>query len=51
MCAHGRWHLPIVCRRGLFLGALDIADISFWLRDRLTLISVEAALGATEAGT
>ena len=29
--------------RGLFLGALDIADLSLWLRDRLTLMSVEAA--------
>ena len=44
MCAHRQWHLPIVCARGLFLGALDIADLSLWLRDRLTLMSVEAAL-------
>jgi CBS domain-containing protein len=49
MCAGRRWHLPIVCQRGLFLGALDIADISFWLRDRLTLISVDEALGGVEA--
>ena len=44
MCAHRQWHMPIVCGRGLFLGALDIADLSLWLRDRLTLLSVEAAL-------
>jgi CBS domain-containing protein len=44
MCAHRQWHLPIVCRRGLFVGALDIGDLSLWLRDRLTLMSVEAAL-------
>src|SRR6185295_17162300 len=25
MCAHRQWHLPIVCGRGLFVGALDIA--------------------------
>ena len=49
MCAQRRWHLPIVCSRGLFLGALDIADISLWLRDRLTLISVDAALSGLEA--
>ena len=44
MCAHRQWHMPIVCGQGLFLGALDIADLSLWLRDRLTLLSVEAAL-------
>jgi CBS domain-containing protein len=44
MCAHRLWHLPIVCGRGLFLGALDITDLSLWLRDRLTLMAVEAAL-------
>ncbi|HEX3903294.1 MAG TPA: CBS domain-containing protein [Polyangia bacterium] len=49
MCEQRSWHLPIVCNRGLFLGALDIADISFWLRDRLTLISVDAALAGVEA--
>jgi CBS domain-containing protein len=43
MCAHRQWHMPIVCSRGLFLGALDIADLSLWLRDRLTVMSVEAA--------
>jgi hypothetical protein len=43
MCAQRQWHLPIVCSRGLLLGALDIADISLWLRDRLTLLSVDAA--------
>jgi CBS domain-containing protein len=45
MCARRQWHLPIVCNRGLFLGALDIADLSLWLRDRLTLLSVDAAFG------
>jgi CBS domain-containing protein len=49
MCAQRQWHLPIVCQRGLFLGALDIADISLWLRDRLTLISVDAAFAETQA--
>jgi CBS domain-containing protein len=50
MCAHRQWHMPIVCNRGLFLGALDIADISLWLRDRLTMISVDAAFAGVEAG-
>jgi CBS-domain-containing membrane protein len=43
MCARRRWHLPIVCARGLFLGALDVTDLSIWLRDRLVLMSVDAA--------
>jgi CBS domain-containing protein len=43
MCAQRQWHLPIVCRRGLFLGALDVADVALWLRDRMTLLSVDAA--------
>jgi CBS domain-containing protein len=43
MCAHRQWHLPIVCARGLFVGALDVADLVLWLRDRLTILSVEAA--------
>src|SRR6185312_2398516 len=43
MCPRRQWHLPIVCARGLFLGALDITDLSVWLRDRMTLISVDAA--------
>lgn len=43
MCARRQWHLPIVCARGLFLGALDVTDLSIWLRDRLMLISVDAA--------
>jgi CBS domain-containing protein len=50
MCARRQWHLPIVCNRGLFLGALDIADISLWLRDRLTVLSVDAALGDAGVG-
>jgi len=49
MCARRQWHLPIVCSRGLFLGALDIADLSLWLRDRLTMISVDAALAGVDA--
>jgi CBS domain-containing protein len=49
MCARRQWHLPIVCSRGLFLGSLDIADISLWLRDRLTWISVDAAFAGVEA--
>jgi len=43
MCAHRQWHLPIVCARGLFIGALDVADLALWLRDRLTIVSLEAA--------
>jgi hypothetical protein len=43
MCAHRQWHLPIVCARGLFVGALDVADLVLWMRDRLTILSVEAA--------
>jgi CBS domain-containing protein len=43
MCAQRQWHLPIVCGRGLFVGALDVVDLSLWLRDRLTVLSVEAA--------
>jgi CBS domain-containing protein len=42
MCARRQWHLPIVCDQGLLLGALDIADISLWLRDRMTLSTVAA---------
>jgi hypothetical protein len=44
MCALRLWHMPIVCARGLFLGALDLTDLSLWLRDRLTSMAVEAAL-------
>ena len=43
MCAHRQWHLPIVCARGLFVGALDVADLVLWLRDHLTILSVETA--------
>jgi hypothetical protein len=43
MGAHRQWHLPIVCARGLFVGALDVADLVLWMRDRLTILSVEAA--------
>jgi CBS domain-containing protein len=43
MCSRRLWHAPIVCTRGLFLGALDITDVSLWLRDRMMLMSVDAA--------
>jgi CBS domain-containing protein len=43
MCAQRQWHQAIVCARGLFVGALDIADVALWLRDRLTMLSLEAA--------
>jgi CBS domain-containing protein len=49
MCAARQWHLPIVCARGLFLGSIDIADLTLWLRDRMTLLSVDAALGTSWA--
>ena len=45
MCAARQWHLPIVCSRGLLVGSIDIADLMLWLRDRMTLLSVDAALG------
>ena len=45
MCALRQWHLPIVCDQGLLIGSLDVADILLWLRDRMTLLSVDAALG------
>jgi len=45
MCAARVWHLPIVCSRGLLLGSIDVADLMLWVRDRLTLLSVDAALG------
>jgi len=49
LCASRTWHLPLVCGRGLFLGALDIADVSLWLRDRMTLISVDAAFAGASS--
>ena len=49
MCSRRQWTMPIVCSRGLFLGALDIADISMWLRDRMTMISVNAAFAGADA--
>jgi CBS domain-containing protein len=45
MCAVRQWHLPIVCARGLLLGSIDVADLMLWVRDRMTLLSVDAALG------
>jgi hypothetical protein len=47
MCATHSWHLPLVCASGLLVGSIDIADISLWLRDRMTLLSVDAALGTS----
>jgi CBS domain-containing protein len=47
MCAARQWHLPIVCARGLLLGSIDVADLMLWLRDRMTLMSVDAALGTS----
>ena len=49
MCAARQWHLPIVCARGLLLGSIDIADLTLWLRDRMTMLSVDAALGTSWA--
>jgi CBS domain-containing protein len=45
MCALRQWHLPLVHGEGLLLGSIDIADLSLWLRDKMTLLSVDAALG------
>jgi CBS domain-containing protein len=45
MCALRQWHLPLVCEQGLLVGAIDVTDLCLWLRDRMTLISVDAALG------
>jgi CBS domain-containing protein len=45
MCAARQWHLPIVCSRGLLVGSIDVADLMIWLRDRMTVLSVHAALG------
>jgi CBS domain-containing protein len=42
MGARRSWQVPIVCEEGLFLGALDLTDISLWLSDSLTQVSVEA---------
>jgi signal-transduction protein with cAMP-binding, CBS, and nucleotidyltransferase domain len=47
MCAARLWHYPLVCTRGLFVGAIDIADLTLWLRDRLTMLSVDVALGTS----
>jgi CBS domain-containing protein len=45
MCATATWHLPVVCERGLLIGAIDLCDVTLWLRDRMTLLSADAALG------
>jgi len=46
MCETRQWHQPLVCERGLLVGAIDLVDLMLWLRDRMTLLSVDAALGA-----
>jgi CBS domain-containing protein len=51
MCALRLWHLPLVSSDGLMLGSLDISDLSLWLRDRMTLLSVDAALGTDRLTT
>jgi CBS domain-containing protein len=43
MCGLGRWHLPLVCDRGLVLGTIDFTDLASWLRDRMIVLSVDAA--------
>jgi CBS domain-containing protein len=48
MCATRQWHLPLVSSDGMLLGSLDISDLTLWLRDRMTVLSVDAALGTTE---
>lgn len=45
MCALRLWHLPLVCAQGQVVGALDVSDLALWLRDRATLMSLEAAFG------
>jgi CBS domain-containing protein len=45
MCAGRVWHLPIVCPSGLLLGSIDVSDLMIWLRDRMTLLSVDTVLG------
>ena len=50
MCEVGRWHLPLVCDRGLVLGAIDFSDIALWLRDRMIVLSVDAAFGPGAPG-
>jgi signal-transduction protein with cAMP-binding, CBS, and nucleotidyltransferase domain len=51
MCEARQWHQALVCERGLLVGAVDIADLTLWLRDRMTLLSVDAALGAAAFGS
>jgi CBS domain-containing protein len=50
MCALGRWHLPLVCSRGLVLGTIDFTDLALWLRDRMIALSVDAAFGPSPQG-
>jgi signal-transduction protein with cAMP-binding, CBS, and nucleotidyltransferase domain len=44
MCETRQWHQALVCERGLLVGSIDIADLTLWLRDRMTMLSVAAAL-------
>jgi hypothetical protein len=44
MCSTRRWRLPLVCARGLLVGSVDVTDVSLWLLDRMTLLSIDAAL-------
>jgi len=50
MCGLGRWHLPLVCSRGLVLGTIDFTDLAQWLRDRMIALSVAAAFGDPSQG-
>jgi CBS domain-containing protein len=45
MCATRTWHLPIICKEGLLIGSIDITDLTLWLRDRMTLLAMDASLG------
>lgn len=44
MCQMRQWHLPIVAGDGRLVGSIDVAELVMWLRDRMTLLSVEAAV-------
>lgn len=44
MCTLRQWHLPLVSDDGLMIGAIDVTDILLWLRDHMTMMSVDRAL-------
>jgi CBS domain-containing protein len=44
MCQVRQWHLPIIAGDGRLVGSIDVAELVMWLRDRMTLLSVEAAV-------